>query len=302
MGLLTRSAPQKATVEHRGFFLFQSLRHLLLPILLMIALAGCRSIPSPDARVAGADHLADQQGWHASVIAAGKFSLTAYLPRTITPSPSLTVYIEGDGLAWVGGSRPSQDPTPVDPLALRLALAQPAGNAAYLARPCQFAGRSDSACAESYWTDGRFSREVVESTNIAADALMRRFGADRLTLVGYSGGGAIAALVAARRPDVVLLITVAGNLDHDDWTTYHNILPLTGSENPANQTANLRNIPQRHYAGGKDRNIPPELAMRFLGRFPPGQRPALIVESGFDHHCCWAESWPRIYSEISLPQ
>ncbi len=128
----------------------------------MIALAGCRSIPSPDARVAGADHLADQQGWHASVIAAGKFSLTAYLPRTITPSPSLTVYIEGDGLAWVGGSRPSQDPTPVDPLALRLALAQPAGNAAYLARPCQFAGRSDSACAESYWTDGRFSREVVE--------------------------------------------------------------------------------------------------------------------------------------------
>jgi pimeloyl-ACP methyl ester carboxylesterase len=229
------------------------------------------------------------------------FSLMAYMPITITPSPSLTVYIEGDGLAWVGGSRPSQDPTPVDPLALRLALAQPAGNAAYLARPCQYAGRSDSACAEFYWTEGRFAREVVESTNIAIDALIHRFGATRLTLVGYSGGGAIAALVAASRPDVVLLITVAGNLDHDDWTSYHNILPMTGSENPANQTANLRNIPQRHYAGGKDRNIPPELAMRFLARFPPGQRPALIVESGFDHHCCWAESWPRIYSEISLP-
>ncbi len=185
-------------------------------------------MPAPEERVAGAEQLAAQRGWQASVVAAGQFSLMAYLPRTINPSPTLTVYIEGDGLAWIGGSRPSDDPTPANPLALRLALAQPAGNAAYLARPCQYAGRRDSACTDSYWTDRRFSREVVESTSIAIDALMLRFGADRLTLVGYSGGGAIAALVAAQRPDVVLLITVAGNLDHDNWTKHHNVLPLIG--------------------------------------------------------------------------
>jgi pimeloyl-ACP methyl ester carboxylesterase len=130
---------------------------------------------------------------------------------------------------------------------------------------------------------------------------MHRFGANRLTLGGYSGGGALATIVAARRPDVVLLITVAGNLDHDDWTSYHQVPPLTGSENPANEITALRSIPQRHYVGGRDRIIPPGLARRFAGRFPPDERPTLVVEPDFDHQCCWAESWPRIYSEITPP-
>ena len=269
----------------------------MLPALLAASLAGCRSVPAPEERVAGAEQLAAQRGWQASVVAAGQFSLVSYLPRTITRSPELTVYIEGDGLAWIGGSRPSDDPTPANPLALRLALAQPAGNAAYLARPCQYAGRRDSACTDSYWTDRRFSREVVESTSLAIDALMLRFGADRLTLVGYSGGGAVAALVAARRPDVVLLVTVAGNLDHDEWTTHHNVLPLSGSENPANHIPALRKIPQQHYVGGRDRIIPPALAEQFADRFPPDQKPKIIVKPDFDHHCCWAENWPTIYSQ-----
>jgi pimeloyl-ACP methyl ester carboxylesterase len=301
LGLLTRSATPKATVEHRGFFLLQSLRRLLIPTILVIVLAGCRSIPSPDKRIADADHLADQRGWNASVIAAGRFSLVAYLPRTITPSPSLTVYIEGDGLAWLGGSHPSQDPTPVVPLALRLALAQPTGSAAYLARPCQYAGRRDPICIEYYWTEGRFSREVVESTSIAIDALMRRFSASRLTLVGYSGGGAIAALVAANRSDVERLITVAGNLDHLAWTRHHGLPSLAGSLNPADQVDQLQSIPQWHFVGARDRVIPPAIAQGFADRFPGGHQPRVIVEADFDHQCCWAENWPGLFSEAAKP-
>jgi hypothetical protein len=104
------------------------------------------------------------------------------------------------------------------------------------------------------------------------------------------------------RPDVTLLITVAGNLDHDDRTSYHNVPPLTASENPANQIASLWNIPQQHYVGGTDRVIRPELARRFAGRFPPDRRPQVIVEGDFDHQRCWAENWQRIYSEIALPK
>lgn len=91
------------------------------------------------------------------------------------------------------------------------------------------------------------------------------------------------------RPDVTLLITFAGNLDHDYWTSYHNVPPLTVSENPANQIASLRNIPQRHFVGGTDRVIPPELARRFAGRLPPDRRPQVIVEGDFDHRCCRAD-------------
>jgi hypothetical protein len=43
----------------------------------------------------------------------------------------------------------------------------------------------------------------------------------------------VASLVAARRHDVVRLVTVAGNLDHLAWTTLHGVSPLTGSLNPA---------------------------------------------------------------------
>lgn len=302
MGVLSGRTSLKATAQRRGFFVGSWVFRLGLLALLSIAIASCRSVPAPQERVASAEQLAAQRGWRASVVAAGQFSLVSYLPQTITPSPELTVYIEGDGLAWIGGSRPSDDPTPVNPLALRLALAQPAGNAAYLARPCQYAGRRDAVCTNFYWTGGRFSLEVVESTSLAIDVLMRRFGADRLTLVGYSGGGAIAALVAAQRSDVALLITIAGNLDHDDWTKLHNLLPLEGSENPANQIAALRKIPQRHYVGGKDWIIPPALAEGFADRFPPHQKPLLIVEADFDHQCCWVENWPAIHSQAMREQ
>lgn len=52
----------------------------------------------------------------------------------------LRVYIEGDGHAWQSRTRPSADPTPHNPVGLRLALADPSpAPLLYLARPCQYA-------------------------------------------------------------------------------------------------------------------------------------------------------------------
>jgi hypothetical protein len=66
---------------------------------------------------------------------------------------------------------------------------------------------------------------VISASNQAVDALKQRYGAQEIVLVGYSGGGAVAALVAARRTDVVRLVTVAGNLDHLAWTHLHSVPP-----------------------------------------------------------------------------
>ncbi|MBP6700397.1 MAG: hypothetical protein KA135_04085, partial [Halioglobus sp.] len=130
----------------------------------------------------------------------------------------VTVYIEGDGLAWVSSRRPSENPTPGDPMALKLALAQPAGNVVYLARPCQYVDTdTQPQCRQNFWTEGRFSEPVIRSTSDALDAIKKHYDSEAVSLIGYSGGGAVAVLVAARREDVRQIITVAGNLDHLEW-------------------------------------------------------------------------------------
>lgn len=266
-----------------------------LSMLLCLLMSACVSIPTPAERRATADALAQEKNWQAQRLTSTGFDLIAYLPKTPKKSSTLTVYVEGDGFAWITPSMASADPTPRDPLALRLALAHPDGNAAYLGRACQFIEAQASGCSALYWTGARFAADVVTASNEAIGALKRRFQAERLVLVGYSGGAAIASLVAGRRQDVVLLVSVAGNLDTRAWTRYHQLQALDGSLNPINMAESLQHIPQIHFAGGKDRNITPELVFEYAEKFAKNRKPVVIVEASYDHQCCWAEHWPALW-------
>lgn len=267
-------------------------------LLSLVLLAACSALPSFEARRDAADALAAQRHWRAERIAAGRFDLVAWLPQRIEPADALTVYIEGDGFAWINSATPSADPTPRTPLALQLALAQPAGNAAYLGRPCQYVDAERTHCPERYWTGARFAPEVIEATSRAIDALKARFGARRLTLAGYSGGAAVAALVAARRNDVARFITVAGNLDHRAWTTHHRVAPLTGSLNAADAADRLAQLPQAHFIGGRDKVIPPALAQRWPKQFVGIGAANLHIITDADHACCWVQRWPALLTAI----
>lgn len=266
-------------------------------LLALFVLAGCADL-SPQSRRSHADRLAETAHWHKLRIPTDTFVMTAYAPRSVAQTGTLTVYIEGDGLAWLSRSQASADPTPRNPVALQLALRHPEGAAVYLARPCQYAGAEDQTnCRRHFWTDGRFAPEVIEASNQAVSDLMQRFGAARLVLVGYSGGGAVAALVAARRRDVVRLVTVAGNLDHRAWTDMHHVPALKGSLNPADIWEALVAIPQRHFVGGRDEVVSRDVAASYVSRFPADRRPALLTLPDFNHVCCWVERWPAIWSE-----
>jgi hypothetical protein len=269
-------------------------RYLIFLLLSALLLAGCSALPSARERQANATGLASSKGWLPSHIPVGDFDLVAYAPPSLTAGKPLTVYIEGDGFAWISGHQPSSDPTPRDPLALRLALAQPAGHAVYLARPCQYVNAAQSGCAQRYWTEARFAPEVIHPTNLAIDALKQRFNATKLVLVGYSGGAAVAALVAARRTDVVRLITVAGNLDHRAWTSYHRVQPLHASLNAADSASLLSGLSQVHFLGGKDRVIPPALARKWPVAFTGLNASNLRTVDDADHACCWVERWPAL--------
>ena len=271
-------------------------RPLLVAICLFVS--ACSQMAAPAERRLQADEFASRHGWHPATLRTSSFDLRAYLQVKPPSGETLTVYIEGDGLAWIERSQPSTDPTPRTSLVLQLALAHPAGKSVYLARPCQYADAEKTGCAKRYWTDGRFSKEVIAATNSALDQLKQKLGATRLILVGYSGGGAVAALAATRRNDVVLLITVAGNLDHRAWTQYHRVAPLEDSLNPADEISALQKLSQLHFAGGKDRNITPELVLDFSRRFPEGMRPVVMIEPGFDHQCCWVDHWHELWRKV----
>lgn len=269
----------------------------LLPLLGAVLLAACSAIPSPIERRQQATELAQNQHWQALQLQAGIFRLQAYASQK--RGAELTLYLEGDGFAWLNSHQPSPDPTPLDPLALRLALAQPDANAAYLGRPCQYLGASQPPCQQRFWTDARFAEDVVHSLDQGVEQLKIRAGAQRLVLVGYSGGGALALLLAARREDVTRVVTVAGNLDHAAWTQHQRVSPLLGSLNPASLRSRLADVEQLHLVGEQDRVMPPRLAEAFVAGYPTGHRAQLRVLPGYDHRCCWAQDWAQVWQKIT---
>lgn len=267
-----------------------------------LVLAGCATIPSPGLRRTTAMAKATAAGWESVRLLTRDFTLAGFVSRQPATHDTLTIYIEGDGLAWVNFAQVSPDPTPMRAVGLELALRHPHGAAAYLARPCQYVEGDDARnCAPTWWSDRRFAPEVVAAADQAVGQLKQRFQAKELELVGYSGGGAIAALVAARRSDVARLVTVAGNLDHQAWTKLHHLSPLTGSLNPADAWPALAGLPQLHFIGKQDRNVGREVAASYQARFPAQQRPELRVIDGFDHSCCWVEQWPELYRGGDAP-
>ncbi len=263
-------------------------------LLLILILTACSRMP-PKMRLEQVAKMTAVAGWERLRIPTQQFVLTAYVPTVVSAVDNLAIYIEGDGQAWTSLSQPSTNPTPVNPLALKLALQHPHGNAAYLARPCQFTSEADFLnCRRSDWTSHRFSADIVKASSQAIDTLKEHFGAQHLTLIGYSGGGAIAALVAAQRDDVSKLITVAGNLDHALWARQHKVTPLEGSLNPADQWSKLVDIPQLHFVGGEDKIVSAAIVNSFSNRFPIGKRPLVKIIPGFDHSCCWKERWQKL--------
>ncbi len=261
-------------------------------IVLAIWLSGCAGPPSVATRIQTADSMATQAGWVAEDISTAGFVLRAYRPRALPRADTLTIYIEGDGLAWLDRSTPSLNPTPVDPLALRLALRDP-GPAVYLGRPCQYLTRArQSNCRMRYWTGDRFAPEVIEATSAAIDQLRLRFAANKVVLIGYSGGGAVATLASVGRDDVAELITVAGNLDHRRWTRAQRLSPLSGSLNPADCRHRLAHLRQTHLVGERDTTITPDIARDFVAQAQWVIEPRVVVVPGFDHRCCWDAVWP----------
>jgi dienelactone hydrolase len=250
-----------------------------------MSLGGCRDMtPRATRTAAGA-------GLTLGIVQGTTYQHTTFA-RGGTAGP-LYVFIEGDGSPWVGhGTRVADDPTPHHPLALELA-AQTSGPILYLGRPCYFQARTDAACRAPVWTSARYSKSVVESMAAVIKRSMAAYPSRPVVLIGYSGGGVLAVLIAPLIP-ASAVVTIAANLDVDAWTRWHHYAALTGSLNPATQPQ-LAHIQEWHLVGDRDQVAPPSLSQAYLDRLDPSH---VWHYPSFDHVCCWAEKWPAIFSHI----
>jgi pimeloyl-ACP methyl ester carboxylesterase len=241
------------------------------------------------------DAIAMQGGFQKRIVSGRDFAEVVYQrPWANGSSGPLIVFLEGDGLPWSQPRRISSDPTTRHPVALELAIQTP-GQVAYLARPCYQEFVHAAGCSPASWTSERYSAQIVASLSAALMALDPG-GIQPIWLVGYSGGGALAVLIAPHVPAVERVITVAGNLDTEAWTKKHGYLSLSGSLNPVTAGALPTRIRQVHLVGTRDTNVLPE----FTQRFAAVQTNAHVrAFEGFDHVCCWVERWREIWSDIA---
>ena len=203
------------------------------------------------------------------------------------------VFLEGDGKPWdASGRTPASNPTPRDALAFDL-LGRTPGERYYVVRPCYF-DYARNACHPDDWTRGRFSEPVVASL---AEAIKTTINPDSaVVLVGYSGGGALAMLLADRIQNLLAIVTVAGLLNVESWTRHHGYLPLSGSLNPADAVV-PPHVLQLHLVGLRDRIVPAKLTHAAIRNRDAGNQNILEYPS-FDHVCCWRQDWKQIWTEI----
>lgn len=256
--------------------------------LLVAALNGCAA---PAARFHAA---ADNRGFsHESVMGAGFRHAVFTAVRAAAPEV-LHIYLDGDGRPWRAGGRPALDPTPRGDLVLRLMARDPASKV-YLGRPCYHGHHRDAGCAAGLWTHGRYAEPIVASMAAAIERLQRRYGHPQLVLIGYSGGGSLALLLAPRLPDVRAVVTLAANFDVQAWTRHHGHTPLRGSLHPLSIAALDADVTQIHAFGLRDRQVPPAIT-RAIARTQPSARLVPVEEA--DHGCCWQRHWPELMSPV----
>jgi hypothetical protein len=179
----------------------------------------------------------------------------------LTPKHTLRIYIEGDSKANFFGK-----PEPKNKVVRHLAQRDKAQNVVYIAQPCQYIQNNN--CVLKVWKNGRYAVEMVQAVQSVVEHYAEKYRIEDIELIGYDGGGTIAALIAARIRLPVKLITISGILDPKAYTALHKDELLYDPLNPMNENYILAGVPQVHYVAGNDDVFPKEFTETFVAHMP----------------------------------
>lgn len=206
------------------------------------------------------------------------------------------IYIEGDGNAFDSNGLVTLNPTPKNPLALKLAIQDSSDNLIYLGRPCQFT-KNDKLCQNNqYWSNLRFAPEVIFAMNESIDKIKQQNKLEKFNLIGFSGGGGLAILIAARRNDISSIRTVAGNLDIKTHSSIHHVPDLIGSLNPIDFAGSTSHIPQIHFVGENDNIVPKIISVNFINKVANNSCVQINIVKNATHNKIWVDIWSKLLS------
>jgi hypothetical protein len=221
-------------------------------------------IPSLDARRQAAQGLADDFGFEEKIIQTTDFSFFTY-QKNQSASKALNIYIEGDGFAWKNKYTVSKNPTPINPVALKLAASDKSEGVIYMARPCQYVDLAkEKNCDEKFWSEARFSKKIILSMSDAINQIKRSHKSNSINLYGFSGGANVALLLASIRNDIKSITTIAGNLDNQALVKFHDISDMEEFMSVDEIVKNTKSISQCHIAGDEDKIVPYFIQKNFV--------------------------------------
>ncbi|NOQ77433.1 MAG: hypothetical protein GQ475_06555, partial [Methylococcaceae bacterium] len=134
-------------------------------------------------------------GFKSQLVETDQFQHQIYLANHLKKKGVLHVYIDGDGTPWERKRWIADDPTARNSLILRL-MKQDKESSILLGRPCYYGLSDTSECDNKFWTSHRYSKQVVDSMAQALNSWLDQYDYKEIILIGYSGGGAIAILMA----------------------------------------------------------------------------------------------------------
>jgi len=257
--------------------------------LILVSALGCATVQQDDKRLPWLHNTPKSYEIRAVI---GKPFIHQTISMNLPGQGALHVYIHGDNLSASlhGGAKPLNSA----PLLWSL-MQHDINDSVLIARPCYYLTDASASqhCDQSHWLSHRFSEQVLNSMAHAIKGVATQYPDQPITLIGYSGGGALALLLAHRIDNVHGVVTLAGNVDTDAWQKHHQYKPLTGSLNPMTD-ARLTGVNHLHVIGDSDSNVlaawTRQFAEQHLGR--------LSIKQQLSHEHGWTAYWPDILQLI----
>ena len=220
-------------------------------------------------------------------IKANEFNLQAY-ERVYEKGAPAILYIGRDS-KHIG----LISPEPKNPVGLRLAAQDPKSNVIYLAQACQYTGKH-SDCPDEYMDEKRHAPEVITAFNTALNNIRGYHDISGFHIVGFDGGAGIAAALAAERNDILSFRSVAGILDTQFYAHINNTEFSEQSLNPVDIASKLKDMPQHHFVGQLDTEVPPAIYHSFAQAMGETECSNITLVPDTSHEKGWVEQWSSL--------